>query len=397
MTEYDIIIIGAGISGLSMAHYCAGAGLKTLVIEKSSHVGGAIDSHMFKDRAAGFWLEMGAHTCYNSYSNLLGVLEHNGALARLVAREKAPFKMLAGDDLKSIPSQLSFLSLLPAALRMFTLKKEGQSVERYYSKLAGRRNYERVLSHAFNAVVSQSADNFPADMLFKKRARRKDVLRKFTFANGLQGIPDVISAEEKIELATGKTISAITPTDNGFSVTTESGDLETRRLAMATPASVAAELLGTAFPDVSSKLALINVNKVESLGVVVKKDDTPLPNFANLIASNDLFYSVVSRDVVPDASFRGFTFHFKPGVADEAAKMKRVSEVLRIPTAEVAEMFTKNNLLPSLTVGQRQLVTEIDSLTQGRNLFLTGNYFYGLSIEDCVTRSRSEFNKLASG
>lgn len=397
MAEYDIIIIGAGISGLSLAHYCAKAGLETLVVEKSSHVGGAIDSHMFNNAAAGFWLEMGAHTCYNSYSNLLGVLEDDGALARLVAREKAPFKMLVGNELQSIPSQLSFAALVPAALRLFTLKKEGQSVERYYSELAGRRNYERVLSHAFNAVVSQSADDFPADMLFKKRARRKDVLRKFTFANGLQGIADIISAEEKIEFVTEKTVSAVTPHEKGFTVKTSSGELATGRLAIATPASVAAELLSPAFPEISTKLALIKVNKVESLGVVVKKDATPLPAFANLIAADDLFYSVVSRDVVPDANYRGFTFHFKPGVADEAAKMKRVGEVLRIPTAAVAEVFTKENMLPSLTVGQQQLVTEIDSLTRGRDLFLTGNYFYGVSIEDCVSRSLSEFDKLSAG
>lgn len=396
MAEYDIIIIGAGISGLSLAHYCAKAGLKTVVIEKSSHVGGAIDSHMFKDAASGFWLEMGAHTCYNSYSNLIGVLEDDSALARLIPREKAPFKMLIDNEVKSIPSQLSFPSLLPAALRLFTLKKEGRSVEQYYSKLAGRRNYERVLSNAFNAVVSQNADDFPADMLFKKRTRRKDVLRKFTFANGLQGIADVISAEEKIELVTDRSVRTIARRDDGFSVTADSGELETKRLAIATPASVASELLSPAFPEISTKLALIKVNKVESLGIVVKKDATPLPAFANLIAADDIFYSVVSRDVVPDASYRGFTFHFKPGVADEAAKMRRVSEILRVPTAKVAEMFTKENMLPSLTVGQRQLVAEIDSLTRDKNLFLTGNYFYGLSIEDCVTRSLTEFDKLVA-
>ena len=35
-----------------------------------------------------------------------------------------------------------------------------------------------------SAVPSQSADEFPADMLFKKRSRRKDVMRSFTLKGG---------------------------------------------------------------------------------------------------------------------------------------------------------------------------------------------------------------------
>jgi phytoene dehydrogenase-like protein len=51
MDKYDIIIVGAGISGLSLAHYCAGQGLKTLMIEKSERVGGTFHSHHIQDES----------------------------------------------------------------------------------------------------------------------------------------------------------------------------------------------------------------------------------------------------------------------------------------------------------------------------------------------------------
>ena len=36
MPDCDLLIIGAGIAGLSMAHYAAEAGLKVLVLERES-------------------------------------------------------------------------------------------------------------------------------------------------------------------------------------------------------------------------------------------------------------------------------------------------------------------------------------------------------------------------
>lgn len=394
MAEYDIIIIGAGVSGLSLAHYCAKAGLKTLVIEKSDRVGGAIHSQTFAGDAKDFWVELGAHSCYNSYSKLIGILEDDGIIDRLMPREKVPFKMLVHGELKSVPSQLSFPALLPALWRKFTLKKEGQTLKSYYSKLAGRRNYERVLSNAFNAVVSQAADDFPADLLFNKRARRKDILRKFTFPGGLQTITDTIAAEKNVELATGITVLDVEARSGRIAVETDQGSHLCDRLAVATPATVAAGLLKKAFPDVAEKLAKIQVNKTETVGVAVDKDAVSIERFANLIPQDDLFFSVVSRDIVTDPTFRGFTFHFKPGAADTGAKLKRIGEVLKIDPGELTRVVMKDNFVPALKVGHRQLIGELDAARAGTNLLLTGNYFSGIAIEDCIGRSLAEFSRI---
>jgi len=41
----EVVIIGGGISGLSMAFYCSQAGMKTTLIEKDNKVGGSFASH----------------------------------------------------------------------------------------------------------------------------------------------------------------------------------------------------------------------------------------------------------------------------------------------------------------------------------------------------------------
>ncbi|MCK7579585.1 MAG: FAD-dependent oxidoreductase [Chromatiales bacterium] len=86
-----------------MAHYAAAAGLNALVLEQDSRVGGCLHSHRFSGALDGFWLELGAHSCFNSYSNLLAILEQIGVLNRVQSRVKVGFRMFADGAVRSIP------------------------------------------------------------------------------------------------------------------------------------------------------------------------------------------------------------------------------------------------------------------------------------------------------
>ena len=397
MDMQDIIVIGAGISGLSFAHYCAGEGLKTLVIEKSDRTGGTFHSHNFGAETGDFWLELGAHTGYNSYGTFLDLLEGCRVLERLAARAKVPFRMLSGDRIKSIPSQLNFLELLLNTPRFFTLRKEEKSIASYYSRVVGRKNFERVFRPAFSAVICQECGDFPADMLFQKRPRRKGVLRQFTFKGGLQTAADAVASRGDFRIETGLAAEEISSDGRVFSVTTSGGGFESPMIAVAAPASAAAGLLRKGFPEISGLLSRIKVATVDSVGVAVRKHDVVLEAMAGLIPVDDIFYSIVSRDTVPHDQYRGFTFHFKPGAADREAKMKRIAEVLGLRRHRIEFTAERENLVPSLRVGHHGLIAKVDHLLAGTPLFLAGNYFGGVAIEDCVLRSLKEFQRLQHG
>ncbi len=395
MKKYDIIIVGAGISGLSLAHYCAKKGLKTLVIEKSDRVGGTLFSHRFSGEASGFWLELGAHTCYNSYGNLLSIMDDLRLLDHLIKREKVGYKMLLDSEISSIPSRLNFIELFLSAPRLFTTKKTGRSVESYYSRIVGKSNFKKVFSPAFNAVICQRANNFPADMLFKKRPRRKDIMKSFTLDNGIQSITDAVASQQGIEILTGKKIEMISLNDVVSAVTLSDGSgYESRSLALATPASSAAKLSGTFSPELSALLSKIRTETIETVGVAIRKDALSLKPLAGIIAVDDFFYSAVSRDTVRHENYRGFSFHFKAGAVDLDAKLRRIAEVLGIGRNRLEAVVTAENGVPSLSVGHESLVGEIDGLIADKRLLLTGNYFSGLAMEDCVSRSLSEFSRL---
>jgi protoporphyrinogen oxidase len=381
--------VGSGISGLALAHYCAKKGLKPLVIEKNGRVGGSFHSFRSDD----YWFELGAHSCYNSYGNLVGLLEDTGILGKIIKPGKAGYKLYLNGEVKSIMSQMSIPELLFSLPKMFGAKMDGETVKSYYSKITGKNNFEKAVCPMFNAVICQQAGDFPADMLFKKRERRQDVIKKFGLPGGIQTITDTIAAEPAIETITDKDIREIGFKSGVFTVTAADGSsFESKRLALATPAAAAADLLRKSFPDLANKLAAFKAESVETVGVVINKGETALGPIAALAAADDIFYSFVSRDTFPDPKYRGFAFHFKAGASSHEKKLERIAQVLG--TRNFGQVVTAGHVIPSLRLGHKEKIAEIDGLIAGTPLMLTGNYFSGVAIEDCVSRSLKESGRI---
>jgi protoporphyrinogen/coproporphyrinogen III oxidase len=396
MADHDLLIIGAGISGLSMAHYATSAGWDTRVLEPESRPGGCLHSHRFTGALDGFWLELGAHSSFNSYGNLLAILEQVGLLNRIQQRARVGFRMFVDGRVRRIPSQLYYPALTLAPFRLLGLIKTGRNVAEYYGHIVGQRNYAAVFEPAFNAVTCQPASDFPADSLFQPRPRRKDVPRGFTLPDGLQTIADTLSARSGIRIEFGQAARTLRRAGEYFVVGTDDREYTARAVCLATPVAVTATLLSVESPELARRLLEIDTALVESVGVVLPADALQLPPVAGLIGRDEAFYSVVSRDTVPDPKYRGFTFHFRPDVLDEEGKLNRIAQVLGVPRAALGSdnVVFKINQLPMLRVGHGERTRDVDKALAGSRLALTGNYFTGVAIEECVIRSRDEFARL---
>ncbi len=398
----DVIVVGAGISGLSLAWRAARDGRKVLVLERANRVGGCFQSVRTAD---GFWFEMGAHTTYNSYGSFLDLVVASGMAGKIVQRgpARATFGLLRGGEVDWLtpPKVLLRLSWLEAALHFpfgIFRKKEGETVYSYYAHLVGRRNYDRLLSAFFAAVPSQKADGFPLEgpgSLFKKRSRRKEFPRSFGIEGGLQTVCEAAAKVDGVTVETGVEVRAVAPRGDGFAVTTADGrTLEAPRVAVASPPDAASAVLRDGFHEVSSAIARVRTVGVESVGVVLPRKRCWMKECAFVVPVDDLFYSCVTRDPFPDPERRGFAFHFRPGVSHED-KLRRMSEVLRVTREELGEPIEERRTLPAPALGHAQIVRDVDAALAGRRLAVTGNYFAGLAIEDCVTRSVGEWDRIA--
>jgi protoporphyrinogen oxidase len=389
--DYDLIVIGGGVSGLTLAARGGRAGWNTLLLEKDPVPGGCLASQRFQGEAAGFWTELAAHTCYNSYGALLELLDAS-TLARLRPRVRQSWRVLDQGRLQSVFARMHWPSLLPVLPRLFFTAKAGLGLRDYYSRVLGRRTYDRLLRHAFSAVSVQPADDFPADLLFRKKPRRKDIPRSFSFEGGLSTVAEGLAAG--LPLRTDAAVTGLAREGLGYRVATAAGEFSCRRLGLAVPAWEASRLLQGVAPELAGRLAGIAPAAVESLTVAVPAAAVQLPGVAGLIGVDDDFYSMVSRDVFPDPRWRGFSFHFRPGRLDRAGKLARIAQVLGVTEAEIAATAERVSQLPALKAGHAGRLAEIDRLLAGQPLALTGNYFLGVAIGDCAERSAAEFARL---
>jgi len=400
MSRHDVIVIGGGISGLAFAHEAANAGRSVLVLESDSRLGGCLSTHR---TGGGYWFELGAHTCYNSYVDLARVIEGCGLRGDVLPRAKTHLRFLEGDslvpgsNLGALLRLFSWGELLRGMPRIFKERKDGQTVYSYYSRIVGRKNYGNVLGPMLAAVPSQSADAFPADMLFKSRAvRRKDFPRSFTIRGGLQAIPEAIARRPGIEVALRQRAARIELAGQGHAVVTEGGERrEAAVVAVATPPATASRLLRGVAPELATVAARVKESVVETLGFAVRTEKVSLPAATFLVPRDDVFHSAVTRDPVPDPSWRAFAFHFRPGTPREA-KIERATGILKVGPSDLEEVVERRSTLPSPVLGHEEIVREIDRLSSGSRLCLTGNWFAGLAIEDCVERSHQEWARVAA-
>jgi UDP-galactopyranose mutase len=402
MTDADLIVVGGGISGLSLAWSAARSGRRALVLERDERAGGCFHSPRTPD---GYWHELGAHTTYNSYCAFLDVLVGVGLAGDIVERgpARARFGLLRGDDVKVLtpPKVLLELSWLEAALHApfgAFRKKSGQTMYSYFAGIVGRRNYDRLLSAFFAAVPSQKADGFPAEgpgSLFKKRPRRTEFPRSFGLRRGLQSVCEAVAVAPGITFRKGAAVTRVARAGAGYAVTTADGQrFEAERCAVAATVDQAAALLREDFHELSLAISRVRTVEVESAGVVLRRGQSPLEECAFVVPVDDVFFSVVTRDPFPDPARRGFSFHFRPGVPREQ-KLARMAAVLRVRPEDLGTPLEARRTLPSPELGHAGLVAEVDRCLAGGKLAVTGNYFAGLAIEDCVQRSFAEWARIA--
>lgn len=393
---YDCIIIGGGISGISFAHKLHECGDNVLLLEKEQRLGGQIHTHV-STHDPYFWSELGAHTCYNSYTHLLSMVTDLHIEQYIRPLEGYKYMLYADGKISSPMRKISVPSLLMHGPRIFFTSKQGKTVREYFSPLVGSKNYDGLFSNMFRAVICQKADDYPAELFLKGRKERlKQFPRKFTFEQGLSSLLEHIALTSGFNHLRDEEVSEVQYADRTYSVTTRKGNrFQGKRIAFATSPHVASRLLREIEPEMAKLLHTIPMVESGTLNVVVRKEHLKMERVAGIIPVTDDFFSAVSRDGVDHPTLRGFSFHYGQHQQERERISDLTCKVLGIRQEDIVEMKSTSHVLPSLRLPHRAMAQQVEDLRLHDSVFMLGNYFYGLSLEDCVRRSFDEYNRLS--
>lgn len=383
--NYDIAIVGAGISGLTMAFRIAQSGKKVLLLEAKDKAGGCLNTYYGDDD---FWVEMGAHTFYSSYTNVIDLIKSVGLEADIVARKKLSMKLFT-DKHEKIFAPLSKLELLGNILKLFVSKRDGKTVKEYFSNVLGKKNYDKVFTRMFSAVIVQNADNFSAEYFLKRRkTKSKDHPKSFILKQGMSSISETILAHENIDIAYNKKACAIEK-EKGFSIKTEDGNsYQAKDLAFASSPKQVSDLLKDINPELASLLREFPIQNLESTALILDKDKAGIEPLTFVIPLQGACYSMVTRDVLANEKYRGFACHFQENDASNGEQKETMAKLLSLD--EIPQTVRASHTLPLIKVGHKERMAAIISQAQKTGIYITGNFFNGLSLEDCVERSNDE-------
>ncbi|API86461.1 NAD(P)-binding protein [Francisella uliginis] len=389
MNKVNTVIIGGGISGISFSQKLNKAGVENLIIEKDKN-GGCIDTQDYKD----FWFEMGAHTIYNSYSDTIDFIKTNNLTDDIITRNKLPFLLVKPNNrIESIFKNLNFFSLAYNYIKNRKMSKNDKTVKEYASKLFGKDNYDNTLKYCFNAVLSQDSQDFPMEYLFKKYDRDTNIPRSFTLKNGLSTIIE----NSQVNSIKDNVLKISYTEDNKWLITTDNTKYTAQKVCLATPWSTTQELIKDILPNIAEHKYSPTISELISIAIVVDKHRlSHIKDLAGLIGKEQFFFSAVSRDVVDHPNYRAIVFHCHSDVSTEEL-INKISKLLKINPTDILYSYQKTNLLPCYHRNHNIFLKDLEKeLSQVPSLYITGNFFDRLAIENCIRRSNKEVNRLLS-
>ncbi|MFD5751391.1 NAD(P)/FAD-dependent oxidoreductase [Streptomyces sp. NPDC127033] len=267
----DVVIIGAGLAGLSAAHHLTSAGVTVSVLEAAPHIGG----RMATDQVDGFRLDRGGRLLTTSYPDLLRTPGLEGAAVRmfspgvLVHSEGRNYRTGAVGSARSALTVARALASAPrpplgGAVDQARLSAAlGRLAATPTARLLGRPERTAGEALAVRGLPARTVNGFIRPLLtallcdpeLRTSSRCADLAlrafargRLFVPAGGSATLPELLA--RTLPEGTVRTDVCVTDTSINCVSTKEHGEIACRSLVLATGARAAAELLpGLRVPD----------------------------------------------------------------------------------------------------------------------------------------------------
>ncbi|MFZ5861273.1 MAG: protoporphyrinogen oxidase [Nitrospirota bacterium] len=453
--EHQVVVIGAGVSGLATAYGLAQSGWRVTVLEQAARVGGCVHSERTPD---GYLVENGPNSLLNLSPAVdrlcreLG-LENERLFQQAFTRRRylvkhralVPVPSRLGDVPRSplwgpwaklralaeplIPSSKSRSDESVAAFvrRRFGAEMVDYGVEPFVAGIFGGNPDDLSMSSSFPQLVALEREygSVVWGMLRTrmKQGRARRPLQVFSFRGGVGRLPEALRAALGERVVTGARVLGVRrEVRDGIArflarvdVGGQPRELVADRLVIATPADVAAKLTTDLSPLLADQLEQIPYAPVGLVHLGVRRDACPrLPEGSGCLVPKreelPILGSLWSSNVYPDRAPQGRVLltNYLGGMRDhdvlkwtDEELVGRTVEALRglvglAGRPEFARVVRHPRAIPQYLIGHAARVAAIDRLlTPLPGLYLAGNYLRGVSVRDCLTHGLQLADRIA--
>jgi protoporphyrinogen/coproporphyrinogen III oxidase len=419
MNKKRVVVLGAGISGLSAAH----ALMKThdvILLESANRAGGLLET-TYDD---GFLFEMGPRTFRTRQSpHLLALVEELRLQDQLLfsdleAQRRYLFFQGRLELMPTHPLRLLFSPLLKGVRRglLSEWKKpvfnEEETVWQFATRRLGTKAAERFFDALCLGVYAADSRSLSIEAVFpqlKKLEREHGSITKalfrhlfskpktkthsslFSFKGGVQVLVDALVERLNDRLYVNHSVEAVVRSQEGyFSIRSGQNHFEADLLVVALPPHEAGRLLESIAPPAS---AILNGITMTSLSIVqLGYDDEVLTKkgFGYLVPSKEklpLLGVVFDSSIFPSQN-QGrqtrLTVMLPPmkQAAQVALSMVEQHLQIKIKPKYIRERVY-HDMIPLPTLGHCQRMAAMQKHLPP-NLFVIGNYLNGVSVNDCI-------------
>ncbi len=443
MKKVKTLIIGAGVTGLSLAFYLKKANTDFILIEKSNSPGGALNT-IHKD---GWILESGPNTILLTNTFFTEIVQEVGLEQRLLKANPAAKKRFIIKNKQPVKLPSSPLAFFNS--RLFGVKtKLGLLKEPFVSKSALededlasfviRRLGKEFLDYAINPFVAGVYAGKPELLSVRygfpklyqieqkhgslilgalkgpgKDRDPNDIPRTkapmVTFEGGNSEFANTVMSflgDEHAKLNSG--IQTVTKVSDGYEIVLENGDtIHCQNLVLTTPVGALGKikwngLAGDALPKELMEITYPPVSVVH-LGYKREQVNHPLDGFGTLVPEVEqmnilgvLFNSSLFPNRTPDPDKVLLTV-FTGGMRNPEITEKSNADLIQVAHQDVSKLLGINGepilshvtkwpaAIPQYQTGYGTVYQSIERF-EGANkgLHLLGNYRNGISVGDCV-------------
>ncbi|MHB1239545.1 MAG: protoporphyrinogen oxidase [Gammaproteobacteria bacterium] len=447
----DVAIIGAGISGLSTAHFLGKGGCKPVVLERRTEAGGTIRS----EHAEGFLVEAGPNSTAETTPVIEELLGDLGIRAeKLPAAGFARHRyILRGGRLHPLPTGPGSFLTTPlwsrrAKLRLLLepfVRRAGH--EETIAEFVRRRLGHEFLDYAVDPFVAGIYAGNPRRLsvraafpkldaleqrygglikgtLIGARARRKQPTASrasaplFSFRTGMATLPRTLAASLGPALHLNTRVRSVAPAARGFKVVSEhDGQIAEQRydaVVLSVPAYAAAELLRDWMPELAGRLEEVKYPPVTVVALGYRSCDIRigLDGFGFLvpeIEGRGILGTIWNSSLFPGRAPPGSAIvtTFIGGARQPECALQPDEEIFRVAHEEnaalmgigAAPVFRRlarwRKAIPQYNLGHLELIQAIAQAEQTfPGLRLCSNFRDGISVADCIANGKRTAERL---